>query len=135
MKVQGGLLEIITRAVEIECLPDDIPEKFVVNVSELMIGQSKRASDVTLSGTTKLVSDPQSVIAHIVALRAEVVATPAEGAVAAAPAAAEPEVVKKGKKDESSRGRRQGKGQEEVARHVPGVRSRKSGRGVCALAA
>ena len=100
VKVQGGLLEIITRVVEIECLPDDIPEKFVVNVSELMIGQSKRASDVTLTGTAKLVSDPQSVIAHIVALRAEAVATPAEGA--AAPAAAEPEVVKKGKKDEAA---------------------------------
>ncbi len=46
VKVQGGLLEVITRSVEIECLPDDIPESFTVNVSELMIGQSKRASDV-----------------------------------------------------------------------------------------
>jgi large subunit ribosomal protein L25 len=100
VKVQGGLLEIITRAVEIECLPDEIPEGFVVNVSELNIGQSKRASDVALSGSMKLVSDPQSVIAHIVALRAEEVAAPAEGA---APAAtAEPEVVKKGKKEEEA---------------------------------
>ena len=40
------MLEIITRAIEIECLPDDIPENFTVDVSELMIGQSKRASDV-----------------------------------------------------------------------------------------
>ena len=98
VKVQGGLLEIITRSIEIECLPDDIPESFVVNVAELHIGQSKRASDVALTGSTKLVSDPQSVIAHIVSLRAEEVAAPAEGA--AAPAAAEPEVAKKGKKDE-----------------------------------
>jgi large subunit ribosomal protein L25 len=108
VKVQGGLLEIITRAVEIECLPDDIPEKFVVNVSELMIGQSKRASDVALAGTAKLVSDPQSVIAHIVALRAEAVVAPVEGAVAA-PAAAEPEVVKKGKKDEAPAPEEKGK--------------------------
>ena len=100
VKVQGGLLEIISRAIEIECLPDDIPEKFVVNVSELMIGQSKRGSDVALSGSMKLVSDPQTVIAHIVALRAEAVATPAEGA--AAPAATEPEVAKKGKKEEAA---------------------------------
>ena len=100
VKVQGGLLEIISRAVEIECLPDEIPESFTVNVSELMIGQSKRASDVTVTGSMKLVSDPQTVIAHIVALRAEEVATPAEGAAPAAGAtpAAEPEVVKKGKK-------------------------------------
>ena len=99
VKVQGGLLEIITRAIEIECLPDEIPESFVVNVSELHIGQSQRASDVALGGSTKLVSDPQSVIAHIVALRAEAVAEPTEAAPAAA---AEPEVVKKGKKEEEA---------------------------------
>jgi len=101
VKVQGGLLEIITRAVEIECLPDEIPESFTVNVSELMIGQSKRSSDVALTGSMKLMSDAQSVIAHIVALRAEEVVAPVEGAVAPA-AVAEPEVVKKGKKDEET---------------------------------
>lgn len=100
VKVQGGLLEIITRSIEIECLPDDIPELFVVNVAELHIGQSKRASDVALTGSTKLISDPQSVIAHIVSLRAEEVVAPVEGA--AVPAAAEPEVVKKGKKEEDA---------------------------------
>jgi len=102
VKVQGGLLEVITRAIEIECLPDEIPESFAVDVSELMIGQSKRASDVAVSGSMKLVSDPQSVIAHIVALRAEEVAAPVEGAAAPAAAAAEPEVVKKGKKEEEA---------------------------------
>jgi large subunit ribosomal protein L25 len=107
VKVQGGLLEIITRSIEIECLPDDIPEKFVLNVTELMIGQSKRGSDVPLSGSMKIVSDPQTVIAHIVALRAEAVATPVEGA--AAPAVAEPEVVKKGKKDEAPAAEEKGK--------------------------
>jgi large subunit ribosomal protein L25 len=108
VKVQGGLLEIITRSIEIECLPDDIPEKFVVSVSELMIGQARRASDVALSGSMKLVSDPQTVIAHIVALRAEAAATPAEGAAAPA-AAAEPEVVKKGKKEEAPAAEEKGK--------------------------
>jgi large subunit ribosomal protein L25 len=111
VKVQGGLLEIITRAIEIECLPDEIPESFTVNVSELMIGQSKRASDVALTGSTKLVSDAQSVIAHIVALRAEEVVAPVEGAVV--PAAAEPEVVKKGKKDEEAPAEEKGKKPEE----------------------
>ena len=45
VKLQGGLHEVITREMEIECLPDDIPEEFTVDVSELMIGQSIRASD------------------------------------------------------------------------------------------
>jgi large subunit ribosomal protein L25 len=102
VKVQGGLLEVITRAVEIECLPDEIPESFAVNVSELMIGQSKRASDVELSGSMKLVSDAQSVIAHIVAMKAEEVVAPVEGAIAPVAGAAEPEVAKKGKKDEEA---------------------------------
>jgi large subunit ribosomal protein L25 len=106
VKVQGGLLEVITRAIEIECLPDEIPEGFTVDVTELMIGQSKRASDVALSGSMRLVSSPDSVIAHAVALRAEEEAKPAEGAAvpeaAAGATPAEPEVIKKGKKEEEA---------------------------------
>jgi len=104
VKVQGGLLEVISRAVEIECVPDEIPEHFVVDVSDLMIGQSKRASDVALSGSMKLVSAPDTVIAHVVALRAEEVAPAAEAApvAEATPGAAEPEVIKKGKKEEEA---------------------------------
>jgi large subunit ribosomal protein L25 len=105
VKVQGGLLEIITRSIDIECLPDEIPESFTVNVSELMIGQSKRASNVELSGSMKLVSAADTVIAHIVALRAEEVAATPE----AAPAAAEPEVAKKGKKEEEAPAEEKGK--------------------------
>jgi large subunit ribosomal protein L25 len=102
VKVQGGLLEVITRSIEIECLPDDIPEKFVVDVTELMIGQAKRASDIPMAGSMKLVSAAETVIAHSVALRAEEAAATPDAA--AAPAAAEPEVVKKGKKDEEAAG-------------------------------
>jgi large subunit ribosomal protein L25 len=101
VKLQGGLLEAITREVEIECLPDEIPESYTVDVTELMIGQNLRASDIPLGGSVKLVSASEQVLAHVVALKAEVVETPAaEGAVAAAPA--EPEVIKKGKKEEEA---------------------------------
>ena len=98
VKLQGGLHELITREVEIECLPDDIPEHFTLDVSELMIGQSVRASDITMTGSMKLLSPADSVVSHVVALKAEEVAAPAEGAAPAA--AAEPEVIKKGKKEE-----------------------------------
>jgi len=103
VKVQGGLLEVVTRSIEIDCLPDEIPESFTVDVSDLLIGQSKRAGDVGLAGSMKLMGSPETVIAHIVALRAEAEAAPA-ATEAAAPAAgtpaaaAEPEVIKKGKK-------------------------------------
>jgi len=112
VKVQGGLLEVITRAVEIECLPDEIPESFTVDVTELMIGQSRRASEIALSGSMKLVSDPQAVIAHAVALRAEEAPAAVEGAVAtpeAGAVAAEPEVIKKGKKEEEAAAEEKGK--------------------------
>jgi large subunit ribosomal protein L25 len=104
VKLQGGLLEVISRAIEIECLPDEIPESFSVDVSELMIGQSKRASDVALAPSMKLVSAAETVIAHAVALRAEEVAPVAEAAPTAEAAAegAEPEVIKKGKKEEEA---------------------------------
>jgi large subunit ribosomal protein L25 len=99
VKLQGGIHEIITREIEIECLPDEIPEEFVVNVAELMIGQSVRASEIALSGSVKLLSPGDAVISHVVSLKAEEVAPAAE--VAATPAA-EPEVIKKGKKDEEA---------------------------------
>jgi large subunit ribosomal protein L25 len=99
VKIQGGIHEIITREIEIECLPNDIPEQFTVNVGELMIGQNIRAGDIALGGSIKLLSPPEAVISHVVALRAE--ETPAVEAVEGTPAAgAEPEVIKKGKKEE-----------------------------------
>lgn len=95
VKLQGGLLEIITREVTIDCLPDEIPDAFNIDVVELSINQSVRASDVPLKGSMKLVSAPDLVIAHVVSLKAEAPAADAEGA-----KAAEPEVIKKGKKEE-----------------------------------
>ena len=101
VKQQDGLLEIVTREVEIECLPDEIPEHFTVDVSELMIGQSKRAGDIALSGSMKLLSNTDSVVAHVVTIKIVVEPTPAEAAVPAAEEApTEPEVIKKGKKEE-----------------------------------
>src|SRR5580704_16263978 len=98
VKLQGGLMEAITREIEIECLPDEIPESYTVDVTELMIGQNLRAGEIPLGGSVKLVSAPEQVVAHVVTLKAEVVETPVvEGATATA---AEPEVIKKGKKDE-----------------------------------
>ncbi len=103
VKQQGGLLEVVAREVQIECLPDEIPESFVIDVTELMMGQSKRASELPMSGSMKLMSQPEAVLAHVVALRAEAEAAPAaEGAEGAAAAPAEPEVIKKGKKEEEA---------------------------------
>jgi large subunit ribosomal protein L25 len=100
VKMQGGVFEVVTREVEIECLPGDIPEEFKMDVTGLMIGKQLRAGEIPLDAAKmKLLTDPLQVIAHVVTLKKEEEPTP-EAAVAAETAAAEPEVIKKGKKDE-----------------------------------
>jgi large subunit ribosomal protein L25 len=100
VKLQGGIFEMVTREVEIECLPRDIPTEFRLDVSELMIGMQLRASDIKLDPEKmKLLTDPLRVLAHVVTLRVEE-EKPAEAVAAdAAAVPAEPEVIKKGKKE------------------------------------
>ncbi len=104
VKEQGGIYEIVLREVEIECLPDEIPGTITVDVRELMLGQSLRASDVPLSGSMRLLTAPDAVVSHVVAMRAVAEEAAAETPEAAAPTAAggEPEVIKKGKKEDEA---------------------------------
>lgn len=99
IKQQGGLLDIVHREVEVECLPADIPEHIEVDVTELMLGQAIRLRDVATSPTWKPVTDGDVMLVHIVTPRAvaEPAATDAAAAAATPAAAAEPEVIKKGK--------------------------------------
>ncbi|HKF52670.1 MAG TPA: 50S ribosomal protein L25 [Candidatus Acidoferrales bacterium] len=101
VKLQGGIFEMVTREVELECLPADIPEEFKVDVSGLTIGKQLRAADLPIDpNKVKLVTDPQRVLAHVVVLKKEEEAATPEAAAAATEAApAEPEVIKKGKKE------------------------------------
>ena len=100
VKVQGGVFEIVTREVEIECLPNDIPTEFRMDITNLMIGMQLRASDIQVDpDKIKILTDPTRVLSHVVTLRVEE-EKPAEAVAAEATAApAEPEVIKKGKKE------------------------------------
>jgi len=98
VKQQGGIFEIVTREVEIECLPSDIPTEFKMDVSPLMIGMHLRAGEILIdTAKMKLITDADRVLAHVVALREEE-EKPVEAAVEGA-VPAEPEVIKKGKKE------------------------------------
>jgi large subunit ribosomal protein L25 len=104
VKLQGGVFETVTREVEVECLPGDIPEEFRVDVTEMMIGKQLRAADLPFDpAKIKLVTDPVRVIAHVVVLKKEEEPA-ADAAVTADAAPAEPEVMKKGKKEEEGDG-------------------------------
>ena len=103
VKVDAGILELIMREIEVECLPGDIPERIDVDVTDLGINGALRISDLAAPAKVKILEDADQVVVHVVSVKEEVAAAPGaaapvEGEVAAAPA--EPEVMKKGKKEE-----------------------------------
>jgi large subunit ribosomal protein L25 len=98
VKQQGGVLDIVTKQIEIECIPDDIPDEYIVDVTELMIGNAIRVKELPIKGGIRVLTSPDVVIAHVVGIREEAVAPVAEVA-----APVEPEVAaKKGKKEEEA---------------------------------
>ncbi len=94
VKTDGGILDMVTREVEIESLPGNIPAHLPVDVSELGIGDAIRIKDLKPVEGVEIVDDPEKVLVHVAQPTQEIVAaTPIEGA----EVAAEPEVLKKGK--------------------------------------
>jgi large subunit ribosomal protein L25 len=102
VKLQGGLLDFVTRDIQVLCLPTDIPEHIDVDVSELMLHDSIRVRELAVNPKWKAVTDGETMLVHVVMPKAEESATAAatDAAAAAPTAAAEPEVIKKGKTDE-----------------------------------
>lgn len=99
VKTEGGILEQVLREIEIECLPSDIPDSIEVNVSELKSGQNLRVKDLPHVGSIAFLTEEDEVVAHIVHIKEVVETTPEAAGVEAAPAGAEPEVIKKGKQE------------------------------------
>jgi len=96
VKNEGGMLDLVLREVEIECLPGDIPSHIDVDVTGLGLHGVIRVSDLPHSGSIKFLDSEDATVAHVVSIRAEAEPVAAEAAVAAP---AEPEVAKKGKTD------------------------------------
>jgi large subunit ribosomal protein L25 len=97
VKVQGGIVDWVTRELEVECLPADIPEKISVDISALEIGKLVRVSEIQAPAKVTIITEGGIVIAHVVAPRAEEVVAATAEAAPTAEGAAEPEVIKKGK--------------------------------------
>jgi large subunit ribosomal protein L25 len=101
VKAEGGIVDFVHREIEIECLPADIPQHIVIDISELGLHDGVRVRDLPVNPKWKIVSEADMLIVHVVAPKVEAEPAPAEGAVPAAPGApaapAEPEVIKKGK--------------------------------------
>ena len=103
VKNEGGMLDFVSRSVEVSCMPADIPEKIKADVSHLELGKLMRAGELELPERVTLLSDPGLVIAHVEAPTVEE-EPEAEVAAEEGAEAAEPEVIKKGKVDSEGEG-------------------------------
>ncbi|MBI1751123.1 MAG: 50S ribosomal protein L25 [Acidobacteria bacterium] len=92
VKSQGGVLDFAHREIEVECLPSIIPSHIDVDITNLNVGDSIRFEQLALVPNVVLTGDAHQVVCSLHGKAAE--------EEAAVTAAAEPEVVKKGKKDE-----------------------------------
>ena len=94
VKSMGGVLDFAHREIEIECLPSIIPAHIDVDISNLAVGDSIRFEQLTLGSNIVFTGDAHQVVCSVHGKAAE------EEVAAPVVAAAEPEVAKKGKKDE-----------------------------------
>jgi large subunit ribosomal protein L25 len=96
VKEKQGVLEQIVREIEIRCEPREIPDTLDVDVSNLDVHDTLHVSDIPVSETVEILTDPELVIATVGIVKEEVAPAPAvEGE-----EPAEPEVIGKGKKEE-----------------------------------
>jgi len=101
VKVEGGVLDFVHREIEVECLPAEIPSAIEVDVTNLGLNDAIHLRDVSQGAKWTPISDPDTMLVHVIMPRAVEEPVAAEAAaVAATPATtAEPEVIKKGKTD------------------------------------
>ena len=105
VKVQGGLVDFVQREVQVECMPTEIPEHIELDISQLLIGQGVRLREVLKGVSWSPVSDPDTLLVHVIAPKVEEEETAegdevAEGAAEGTEEGGEPEVIKKGKDED-----------------------------------
>ena len=83
VKLQGGLVDFVTREVQVECMPTDIPERIEVDVTPLMIGDGIRMKDVTSGVTWKPATDLETLLVHVAVPKVDAQAEEEEEAEAA----------------------------------------------------
>ncbi|MFA9454284.1 MAG: 50S ribosomal protein L25 [Candidatus Aminicenantaceae bacterium] len=103
VKTEGGFVEFVTREVEVECLPNDIPENILVDISELHLNQSIKIEELASIEGVKVMSDPNYVIVAVEAPAAEEVVEAVEEEEEIMAEGEQPEVIKKEKDEEEGK--------------------------------
>ncbi len=80
----GGLMEQLMHDIEVECIPSDIPEKIVVNIDNLDIGQSIHIKDLAKIDGVKFMGQEDSVVVHVIHAKVVVAEEPVAEEAAAA---------------------------------------------------
>ncbi|MEI7811523.1 MAG: 50S ribosomal protein L25 [Ignavibacteria bacterium] len=89
----GGVLQIFLHKLDIECLPDQMPEHLEINISNTGLGESVHARDLKFDNVV-ILNAPESVVLSVVAPKIEKEVAEGKGK-------AEPEVISKGKVDKA----------------------------------
>jgi large subunit ribosomal protein L25 len=106
VKTEGGFVDLITREVEVECLPGDIPEHIEVDITDLHLHQSIKIEEMTFPEGVESLGDPQTLVVLIEAPTKEeevVVEAEEEEEVEVMAEGEQPEVIKKEKEEEEEK--------------------------------
>ena len=95
VREEQGVLEQLVREIEIRCDPRNIPDEFSLDVSHLGVHDLLHVSDIPVDENIEILESPETVIATVGIVREEPVEAPV-----VEEAAAEPEVIGKGKKED-----------------------------------
>lgn len=107
---EGGVLEYVLRELEVECFPTNIPEHVIVDVSKLAINESIHVRDLALDDKeVKIITPEDRMVVSIVPPTVLEEKAPAAEVPGVEAAPAEPEVIKKGKKEEEGEEKAEGK--------------------------
>lgn len=101
VRTEGGILEHMLYEVEVECLPTDIPDKVVFDVTEMSIGDTIHVSDLVVEGNVEIVTESdRSVFVVVPPTVAQVAEDEEEEEALEEEEMQEPEVIERGKRDE-----------------------------------
>lgn len=102
VRLEGGVLDQTLRELEIEVDPSNIPDRVELDITNMVIGDSKHVSDLSIPAGVEVLDDPETSVAVLAAPRAviEEVAPVAEAVEGEAGAVGEPEVIGRGKEEE-----------------------------------
>jgi len=92
---EGGVIEHVVHELDIECPAAAVPEKIVINITELHLGSAIHSKEVPLPQGARVLSDGEAVVVHCIA--PHIVAEEPTAAAVPEPGAAEPELIRKEK--------------------------------------